>query len=216
MNQASISAIPRELTIRHQWVVWRSEERDGRQTKVPYSPRRRDTLASSTNPRTWSDFETALEILKRDRYDGVGYVFSDHDPFCGIDLDGAIAPDGQLEPWAEAILDRLDSYTELSPSGRGLHVICRAALPGGGTHKADVGMFDRARYFTMTGAMWPDSRRSVMDRQQQVDALYHEVNPPDTQPVERHDPREPIDITDQALLQRARSAANGADFQRHR
>src|SRR5215217_5232136 len=80
--------VPPELTERPQWVCWRLEERDEKLTKVPYTAgtRRR---ASSTDPATWASFEDAKGAVGRAEppYDGIGFVFSDADPFCGIDLD---------------------------------------------------------------------------------------------------------------------------------
>lgn len=65
--------IPGELKARPQWVVWRSEERDGKLTKVPYyTPTRK---ASATDPQTWLSFEDAWRLYESARFDGIGYVF---------------------------------------------------------------------------------------------------------------------------------------------
>jgi primase-polymerase (primpol)-like protein len=61
-------------------------------------------------------------------------VFTPGDDYCGVDLDGCLDPDtGDMEGWAREIIEELDSYTEVSPSGTGVHVLIRAALPGGAT-----------------------------------------------------------------------------------
>jgi primase-polymerase (primpol)-like protein len=59
-------------------------------------------------------------------YCGVGFVFSSDDPYVGIDLDGCRNPQtGYIEPWALEIVRRLNSYTEISRSGTGLHIIAK-------------------------------------------------------------------------------------------
>ena len=62
---------------------------------------------------------------------GVGFVFAEGDGLCGVDLDACRDPqDGRLEPWAEDLVRQLDTFAEVSPSGRGVHLFARARLPG--------------------------------------------------------------------------------------
>jgi putative DNA primase/helicase len=99
----------------------------------------------------------------------------------GIDLDDGIDPEtSALKPWAAALLARLDSYAEVSPSGTGLKVWVRGTKPGTGWCKepfadGEVEMYDRGRFFTVTGLRWPDTPATIQDRQQAVDDLYREV-----------------------------------------
>ena len=83
--------IPEELKIRPQWVNWRLEERDGKRTKVPYTPRT-GRKASTTDLTTWGMFGEVFAALRSERYDGIGFVFSSGDPYCGVDLDGCRNP----------------------------------------------------------------------------------------------------------------------------
>jgi putative DNA primase/helicase len=106
VNQPNIENIPELLAERPQWVNWRLEERDGKETKVPYTP---GTLrrASSTDLMTWRTFSEALEAYERSEppYDGIGFVFCSADPLAGIDLDGCRDPEtGTIEPWAQKII----------------------------------------------------------------------------------------------------------------
>jgi putative DNA primase/helicase len=119
-----------------QWLCWRTEERDGKPTKVPYSPLT-GAKADSTNPETWADFPEAVKACKEHGYDGIGFVFTPKDDLCGIDLDGCIDPDtGEIEMWAQEIIEELGSYTEISPRGRGVHILVRGELPtGNGTSR---------------------------------------------------------------------------------
>jgi putative DNA primase/helicase len=156
--------IPEELTELEQWVCWRYEERDAKLTKVPYTP---GTLrrASSTDPSTWTTFEVATQAYEfgyddlsdvdhgEPPYDGIGFVFSEDDPFCGIDLDNCRNPEsGDIAPCAQEILGRVgDGYVEVSPSGTGIHVIIRGSVRGGGIRRGPVEMYSRGRYLTITG-----------------------------------------------------------------
>src|SRR5207245_480734 len=104
----------------------------GKRDKIPHDPRT-GQQAKTNNPRTWATFAEALDAYRKDqcgRWDGVGYVFSKDDPYTGIDLDSCRDPQtGHLEPWASGIMARVDSYTEASPSGTGVHIIARSTLP---------------------------------------------------------------------------------------
>jgi primase-polymerase (primpol)-like protein len=46
---------------------------------------------------------------------------------------------------------RIDSYTEVSPSGAGLRIWTPGVLPPGGRRKGYVEMYDGGRYLTVTG-----------------------------------------------------------------
>src|SRR5918999_6054783 len=134
-----------------QWLCWRSEERDGKPTKIPYSPITGER-ASSTAPETWTGYEEAMRAYKEEGYGGIGFVFTPEDDLCGVDLDGCLDPQtGEIEGWAQEIIDELDSYAEISPSGTGVHVLIRGSLQPGRNRKGRFEAYDRGRYFTMTG-----------------------------------------------------------------
>ncbi len=213
-TEARMAHIPNELKLRPQWVCWKREMRDGKQTKVPYIADTGECRASSTNPATWRTFEDACGHAAR--FDGIGFVFGADDPYCGIDLDHAIDADtGEVDPAALEILRDFPSYTELSPSGTGLHIICRAELPGRGTRKRygaiEVEMYDRGRYFTITGNAWQGCPSAVADCQHAAAELYGKLAPPGRA---AQAPRQPgsVNLSDLELLEKARNAANGAEF----
>jgi putative DNA primase/helicase len=149
----AVEPIPHPLKRRPQWVNWCLEERDAELTKVPYTP---DTLkrARSNDLMTWGTFEEAVDALetKPGRYSGIGFVFCSGDPYTGIDLDHVRDPDtGDLAEWAVAIIDTFeDAYKEVSPSGRGVHIITRGKvkeprkIPG-------LEIYSMERFFTVTG-----------------------------------------------------------------
>lgn len=144
-----VDDIPAELKARPQWVVWRLEVRAGEPTKVPYTPGT-GRRASATDLMTWGTFEEALEVLER--YDGVGFVFCSGDPYTGIDLDKVRNPEtGELEEWAQEIVDAVAAYAEVSVSGRGVHIIVKGELPN--SKRGSVECYSQKRFFCMTGRL---------------------------------------------------------------
>jgi putative DNA primase/helicase len=138
--------IPGELRARPQWVAWRGV--GDKPDKVPYSART-GRRASSTDLLTWGTFEEALETYENGEYDGLGFVFSSADPYTGIDLDNCVDGEGEIALWALEIVRYFDSYTELSATGTGLHVIVRGEVSN--RRKGDVEVYSSKRFFTVTG-----------------------------------------------------------------
>lgn len=216
--------IPAELRSAHQWVLWRFEERkgDNKPTKVPWRADGRHR-ASSTDPATWSDFETTLRAYISGRWDGMGYVFDPSTGIVGIDLDHCRdTTTGKIESWAQAIIDRLRSYTEVSPSGSGIHIITRASLPSGGNKKAIKGanhpeaaieLYASGRYFSVTGQQLPNTSDRIEERSSELERLHAELFAPPPAPTQRRTSRPPT-LEDSELLEKARGAKNGADFSR--
>jgi primase-polymerase (primpol)-like protein len=142
--------IPDELKSRWQWVAWKYAFVGKKWTKHPFNPQT-GRKASSTDLLTWSDFEKALRAYEVDDYDGVGFAFCSGDPYVGVDLDGCVDPEtGEVETWALQVIEGLDSYTELSPSGTGVHIIARGKIPHGG-RRGSLEMYAQDRFFCVTG-----------------------------------------------------------------
>lgn len=211
--------VPSALLPYANWVAWRAIMRDEKITKVPYSPRT-GHLASTTDPRTWSTFDAARSFAERTGCDGLGFVFTES-PFCGIDLDHCLDR-AVLAPWAAAVVKRLNSYTEVSPSGSGLHILVRGTLPDGGRKRQYAGgaveVYDQGRYFTFTGRSWQDMPHSVEDRNAVLTEWVVETFPPSppttttvaAQSEERQCGTALVD--DAALLTTAMEATDGATF----
>lgn len=203
MASDRLDLIPAELKERNQWVVWRYEERGEKRTKAPYQARFGEVAAKSDDPGTWRPFAAAVRHARR--FDGIGYVLAADDPYCGIDLDGGWSPEeGELEEWAAEWVGKLSSYTEITPSGKGLHVIVRAALPEGKGHKGPrVEMYDRGRYFTMTGnVLCP----RIEDRQAAVEAMVAALFPA-KQPIVKPSPSPTVTADDRAVIDKVRKTA---------
>jgi putative DNA primase/helicase len=165
--------IPAELTALPQWVLWRYQDRDGRQTKTPLNCM--GYKADITNPENWSKFEDALKFASRPGFcNGIGFAFSAGDPYCGIDLDDCYPNDAaECAPWAAGILERFrNTYSEVSPSGGGVKIWCLARAPRCGRWPIQDGaveVYDRARFFATTGRSIGTS--VIVDHQSDIEAL---------------------------------------------
>jgi len=186
--QAIVENVPTCLRERGQWVCWQYVERDGKPTKCPISPTK-GGKASSTDAATWGTFEQALAARQAADLDGVGFVFSADDPFTGVDLDNCLdVATGQPKSWAQALLERLNSYAEISPSGTGVKIFVRASKPGPRCktrfEDGTVEIYDRDRFFTVTGERLAECADDVEDRQAALDAVYTQVlGAPDVAPA---------------------------------
>ena len=144
--------IPLELRSLPIWLRWKLTQRDGadKPTKVPYKSDG-SGLAKTTDPATWSSFEDAA---KHKFGDGLGCVVKGD--YAAIDLDKCRHPQtGELEAWAQSIVDEIGSYTEISPSGRGVHIWVKGTVPSGANRRGRVEMYDQnsPRYLTVTGQL---------------------------------------------------------------
>ncbi len=158
-----VANIPAEMQELRQWVLWRYSWRDERNewAKVPMQVN--GHAAKSNDPATWSSFKDALNAWETARasFDGMGFMFTPASGYVGIDVDNCIerGDDGELRASAIAarVIELCDSYTELSPSETGVHVIVKAtiarALKDAGT---GIEIYNEGRYFTITGCLWSD------------------------------------------------------------
>jgi putative DNA primase/helicase len=234
------SAIPSELLRLQQWIAWWSVAGEGvpvklpsgkptkplkkqaKPHKLPINPRT-GGLASTTEVKTWSSSKDASAAVQKLRLTGIGFVFTDGDPYAGVDIDNCRNPDtGEIAEWAWPIIRSLDSYTEVSPSGTGVHIIVRGQLPSGEGNQAalnagKVEMFSQRRYFTFTGIHVDGTPTEIHDRQAELIALHGELF---TRRQSREVPkdgavsRSTIPPSDAELIEQARSARNGSNFAR--
>jgi len=156
MKPLFVGNIPQEIKERRQWVAWKGVlKQNGKLDKIPKNPKTGEN-ADATNPDTWATIQEALTAMEKYGLDGIGFVFSESDPYTGIDLDKCLNPDtSELEPWARKWLDLFKSYTEVTPSGKGLHIIIKGRKPTGFDHcrKGKIEVYDKDRFFTFTGKL---------------------------------------------------------------
>lgn len=132
------------------WVNWKFEKREGKVTKVPYMPK--GIRASSTSSATWSTYAEVTEAAER--FDGIGIVFTGS--LLGVDIDHCISNDGSVSPEIASFVEKANTYTEVSPSGTGLHLYLRLTGPleldrnRSGSYEC----YTSGRFFTVTGTPW--------------------------------------------------------------
>ena len=199
--------VPTDLRAWHQWVCWKyGTGPTGKPTKLPIQARSGE-LASVTDPATWDTFEAVVAAAGSELWGahGIGFVFGPDDPYAGIDLD--VGEDGgtkELREAHDAILAAFPSYTEVSPSRRGLHVIVRGSIQGARRHGVEA--YSNGRFFTMTGQVSRDLpiitplKEALAELQEAPapgrTALSFLSTVPETEP-------------DHVIVERMRSAANG-------
>lgn len=201
--------IPQELISRKQWVFWKTVERDGKETKLPFQPS--GQLAKTNDPATWSEF-SSIALAVDHGYEGPGFVFTADDPYVGIDLDGCRNPEtGAYAEWAREIIRKLDSYSEVSPSETGVKIFIKADWKFDGGRKCNVKadkistkepgieVYSQLRYFAVTGKKLAGIPGTVEHRQEALDWLiakhFTESSKPAFQPA-------PLN-TDEQIIKRA-------------
>lgn len=197
-----------------QWDCYKLEVVDGNKTKVPYNPAT-SQRASSTNPLSWVPF-TVAEAAYRDLeiYDGVCFFVTKESGLVFIDLDNSII-NGTIEPWAMDIVKQFSSYTEISQSGNGLHILINGTKPGPRCRRAayphKVEIYDHARQACITGDVL-EGHSTIEARQAALDKLYHEIFG-EEQPQQATAAPGRSYLSDEGVLLKARTAKNGADFE---
>ncbi len=209
--------VPDELAQQDRWVNWRYglNER-GDIAKIPVNSRSLNNAASN-RPSTWATLDKALDTYNRAprKVSGIGYNQHGSD-VVGIDLDGVIDDDGNLLPRAADIVSRFNTYTEVSPSGRGIRMFGRGRKPGKHEKRGGVELYDgtSTRYLTFTGNHLPGTPLDVVDVTQPLAELYAETfgAEDDAAPPTPPTPAQPVNLDDAELLARAIAAKNGGRF----
>ena len=207
---------PQELAALRQWICWRLEPdpKGERPRKVPYDPKT-GRKASSTNPETWATLPEAMRAQTKYLFTGVGFVFTEAGGIVGVDIDHCRNEDGTFTEAAQAILDKYPSYTEISPSGAGLHIFYRGVMPGKGNKNSATGveMYASARYFTMTGNRLEGTPEVIADGAQALPWIHE--NYIARKQVRKHKAKKAarrVVLSDEQVLEKARTAQNAEDF----
>ncbi|MED1856750.1 DUF3987 domain-containing protein [Brevibacillus reuszeri] len=174
--------IPVSLREFKQWVLWGYRMRDSIKTKVPLN------IAGIPSDAQDSDnqftFEEVVHMYTDEefnpegkRFNGIGFVFKKDGGITGIDLDKCVDKEtGKIEEWAQKIIDRFQSYTELSVSGTGVHILIEGKIPGAKNRTGQIEMYDSKRFFTVSGNRIGEVE-GVMERQDVLNSFYKEVFP---------------------------------------
>ena len=252
MIKPKYDSIPIELKSLPNWVGFRVwwDDRDKKYKKMPVDIKStaaakktdkavwKNIPAQSNNPNTWCDFDTAAEWLKtkksnsKNRY-YLGFAF-DGSCIIGIDLDKCIDESGEISGFAKSILNEVDSYTEYSPSGTGLHIIavCNNSFSGSGLNRKEIEIYQSGRFFTVTGNKYCSAPESINDCTDAVLNIYNRYQAipegaeralssasstvgecADVANTTENNASQAVFLSDSELLEKARASKGGAKFE---
>jgi putative DNA primase/helicase len=213
--------IPDELKTPDQWVCWRYKKtKDGKTTKMPIDAKT-GKAADTTNSENWSSFDDARNRFEqRKEIAGIGFVFSEDDPYVGIDLDTCRNPEtGEIAPWAQEFIDMSGTYSEVSPSGTGGKMFLKGKMPSEKGRKrayetGAVEIYEHSRFFTITGGKLGRTME-INHNTDAINMIYTKVfgnSDDEAKKKPPPEPSEPVTDDDQALIDKAMKAANGSKF----
>lgn len=228
--------IPEDFKAIRQWAVYRFDPRKAKKEpggysskmgKPPVSPTTGSEI-SWTDPKNFLTFDQAVNALEDNtpgNLAGIGLIFTGREPFSGVDIDSCITPmalsDAALTKQAREIVDRLDTYTEISPSGTGLRLIGRGKLPGGdnGGKCGDYEAYSAARFLTMTGRVF-EGKKTIREFSSDLAwfrktyATAQKPEPSEPPPREHQETRQPSGpLSDDDILKIISKAKNAAKIQ---
>lgn len=193
----NINNIPQELKEVDNWVCFGLDK----------TPKNAFTggNAQSNNPSTWASFEDALAGCEKFGLQGLGFMFGNG--YFGVDLDHIL----DNTDFVDEFVETLESYTEISRSGNGIHIICKGKLPQGRKRKGNVEMYDSGRFFCLTGNLYNDKYVNVKDCTETIKVLHSKYLPAE-QPSISVDRFEIVDLEDTEIIDLARGCKTGYLF----
>lgn len=199
--------IPNEMRVFPQWIMWRYEDTDSNKpTKVPYSARN-NRLASVTDAQTWATFDECVNAMQSGMYSGIGFVLTENDPYAFIDLDDTKGDQTALDRQIK-IYNEFDSYAERSPSGSGLHIIIKGAIPSG-RRRSFIELYSSQRYMTMTGDVYRNA--PISEQGELLNILWSQMAQGSVATAHYAGLAEAKE-SDEQVYNRAMAAANGDKF----
>jgi primase-polymerase (primpol)-like protein len=217
--KVDITKVPLALQHFDQWVVWNYLWNGERWRKPPIAPT--GYPCDWRNPENWLAFEQATERYHEEGADGIGFVFTSEDDFCGVDLDKVRDPEtGELTPRAEEIVREFASYTEISPSGTGVKIFGLGQLLNPGVHKNWIEVYDCLRFFAVTGHRLEGVPDQVNECQEALERLLASLGVERKLPTRANDDEEQgieqwwSGLSDKEVLEKMRLARNSVDLMR--
>lgn len=215
-----LNNMPAELKQHSNWCIFKLEldKQTNKIKKIPINPKSLKG-ADSTNPQCWSNFNIAYNRFSAGKADGIGFMFS-NSPYVGVDIDHCINENGIMSKEAQEIVNRLNSYTEYSPSGTGIHIICKVQegfnIEGNKNTSKGIEIYTHSRYFTMTGntlGINTDIRECTED----LLKVHNDFIPKKKKSQNKKDTvkdrtQRTVELSDQELLNKAFASKNGAEI----
>jgi hypothetical protein len=205
---SQVSRLPQELRERKQWAISTllPHPVTGKPDKAPRHPQT-GRLLDLTNPEMFSTFD---ECINSPHANAIGFILTADDPYCIVDLDRPANLTPQDAKAQENAYNHLDSYSEFSQSGQGVHIIVRAKI-GGGRRRGPIEVYDQERYMICTGNVFRDS--PIVERQALIEQLVLEMMPSASN-LGDLPTSEPETLGDDEIIAKAAAAANGDKWKR--
>jgi putative DNA primase/helicase len=203
--QKYVENIPKELQDLRQWVCWKkgANQENGKPTKLPIDAMT-GRFAKVSDPSTFTTMQEAIIAEKQFGLDGIGFVFTGKGYF-GIDLDDC------PEELKNEFINHMQSYSETSQSGNGIHIICKGQLPKGRNRVKGIEMYDDKRYFIMTGDKI--GNYDLVDGTEKVKHLYNKyLKKETTKPITSVVVQDSITLDDTTLITKAQRSKSGQQF----
>lgn len=203
--QKYVENIPKELQDLKQWVCWKkgANQENGKPTKLPIDAMT-GRYAKVSDPMTFTTMEKAIIAEQQFGLDGIGFVFTGKGYF-GIDLDDC------PEELKNEFINHMQSYSETSQSGNGIHIICKGQLPKGRNRVKGIEMYDDKRYFIMTGDKI--GNYDLIDGTEKVKHLYNKyLKKETTKPITSLVAKSGLSLDDTELITKAQRSKNGQVF----
>lgn len=170
--------IPLELKNQPNWVVWKwLLDNDGNEIvwkKIPFQPHNPEKQAAATRENEWANFEDAYRVYLQG--DWAGIWFSLNKLYVGIDFDHVIDTNTDRINIIREAIQKLNSFTEVSPSGTGLHCLVKGILVQGFGNKNkdnDFEIYKDARFLSVTGHILPYSTTHTIEERQDEINWFH-------------------------------------------
>lgn len=180
--------VPEKMRLVKRWAPWRAvwnpnaNKGKGKYEKIPHRAARPEYGLSNKNAAGWVSFDEAMSVYLAhpDKFSGVGYLMTGPHGVTGVDLDHCVDPvSGEIAEWAREVIAKLDTYTEISPSGTGLHAMVAGDLPEDWmNHDQGIEVYggNKARFLCITGVRVPGTRAALVsaaaDTLQLIEAKY--------------------------------------------
>ena len=196
--QSRVDNIPEELRQEKRWVCCSGND------KIPRNPFNGKN-AKANDPNTWGTFEQAVKACDTFGFEYIGFEFAP--PYFGVDLDHCM---DELD-FVDEFVETLQSYTEISKSGNGIHIICKGRLPEGSRRKGNVEMYSEGRYFIITGNIYNQQYTTIKNCEESIKILHNKFMPPSVPKTELRK-QIVLDLTDEEIIDKARNCASGTLF----
>ena len=213
-RQDFIANIPEEMKRQKNWVAWilkQNRNNPARMDKIPVNAVTKE-FAQSDNPETWCKFEIALEYAVKNKLNGIGFMLKP--PFIGVDIDHCVDEQGNLSPLAQEIVEKLNTYVEISPSGTGLHLFCKGELPPKDRKNSDLGLeiYTEGRFLTFTANKLPVAIVEVADRYEEIKVIHSKYLAKPEIPRKERIVTMPTNLSETEIIVKAMNSKNGSQF----